>query len=197
MSALVTDLFDLARFDAAEVRVSPEPVPLAELAHDVVAECQARAEREGIGLHLRAEDGLPLVRLDAGLAERAIANLLDNALRHTPPDGSVEVEVARADAGTVAVAVRDTGAGIAPEVLPRVFERFVRADTSRPVGGAGLGLAIVKRIATLHGGTVHAESTLGHGATFTLAFPIAGPPEPLAPEAEVQETAPPEAESVG
>jgi two-component system sensor histidine kinase BaeS len=89
----------------------------------------------------------------------------------------VDVEVARADGGTVSVAVRDSGEGIAPEVVSRVFERFVRADESRPTGGggAGLGLAIVKRIAELHGGSVRVESVLGAGSTFTLTLPINGP----------------------
>ena len=177
LSALVSDLFDLARFDAAEVRVHPEPVALEELAHDVVAEARPHAEREGVELRLRAADGLPLVRLDAGLVERALANLLDNALRHTPAHGSVEVGVSRAGSDTVAIAVRDTGDGIPPDVLDRVFDRFVRGDASRPAdGGAGLGLAIVKRIAELHGGSVRVESMLGAGATFTVTLPIGGPP---------------------
>ena len=177
MSALVTDLFDLARFDAAEIRPRPEPTALAELAHDVVAECHARAEEAEVALRLRAADGLPLASLDAGLVERAIANLLDNALRHTPPGGAVDVEVARADGAAVSVSVRDSGGGIAPDVLPRVFDRFVRADAARSAdGGAGLGLAIVKRVAELHGGSVGVESVLGRGATFTLTFPIDGPP---------------------
>ena len=179
LGALVADLFDLSRFDAAEIRPALEPTALAELVGDVVADCRAEAEARGVELRVRAQDGLPLARADAGLVERAVVNLLDNAIRHTPPGGAVSVDVARGDAATVAIAVRDTGEGIAPEVLPRVFERFVRADESRTAGagGAGLGLAIVKRIAELHGGTVRAESVLGKGATFTLALPLGGPPE--------------------
>jgi len=176
LSALVDDLFDLSRFDAAEVRPALEPTALADLAADAVAEAAAGADARGVRLTVRAEDGLPLVAADAGLVERALANLLDNALRHTPAGGAVAVEVARADATAVALSVRDTGAGLAPEVLPRVFERFVRADESRAAdGGAGLGLAIVQRIAELHGGTIRAESVLGAGATFTLTLPVAGP----------------------
>ena len=189
LSALVTDLFDLARFDAAEVRTRPEPTALAEIVHDVVAETRALATARGVRLGVRAES-LPLVRLDGGLVERALANLLDNAIRHTPPGGSVEVEVARADGATVSVSVRDTGEGIAPEVVPRVFERFVRADEARSASGAGLGLAIVKRIATLHDGSVRVESVLGAGSTFTLTLPIGGPsPAPEAVEAGETATA--------
>ena len=174
LSALVTDLFDLARFDAAEVRASPEPTHLGELAHDVVAETQPLADARDVGLSIRASS-LPLVDLDGGLVERALSNLLDNALRHTPAGGRVDVEVARADGGSVSVAVRDSGEGIAPEVAPRVFERFARADQARSSAGAGLGLAIVKRIAELHGGSVRVESVLGAGSTFTITLPIAGP----------------------
>ena len=177
LSDMVSDLFDLARFDAAEIRPRPEPAALADLVADLVAEAQGRADERGVALRVRAEGGLPLVPVDVGLAERAVANLVDNALRHTPPGGAVDVEVARADGGGVEVAVRDTGEGIAPDLLPRVFDRFVRADASRGGGGAGLGLAIVERIARLHGGAVRVESTLGAGATFTVAFPgHAAPP---------------------
>ena len=177
LSALVSDLFDLARFDAAEIRLHPEPAALADLVADLVAETQGQADERGVALRVRAEGALPLVSVDVGLAERAVANLVENALRHTPPGGSVDVEVTRADGGGVEVAVRDTGEGIAPDLLPRVFDRFVRADASRSGGGAGLGLAIVERIARLHGGAVRVESTLGAGATFTVAFPgHAAPP---------------------
>ena len=189
LSDMVTDLFDLARFDAAEVRAELEPTALAELVADVVAEGQGRAEACGVALRVRAEDGLPLVPADARLAERAVSNLVDNALRHTPPGGSVSVDVARADGGGVSVAVRDTGEGIAPDVLPRVFERFVRADASRTGGGAGLGLAIVKRIVDLHGGTVRVESVLGAGATFTATFPATRAPQPAPPAATTRATA--------
>ncbi|WP_420455455.1 ATP-binding protein [Rubrivirga sp.] len=179
MSALVDDLFDLARFDAAEVQVTAELTALPDLAFDVTAECRERAERSEVALRVEAEDGLPLVRLDIGLAERAIANLLDNALRHTSPGDSIDVFVRRAEGDHVAVFVRDSGEGIASEVMPHVFERFVRADTSRPAdGSAGLGLAIVQRIAQLHGGSVSVESVEGAGATFTLIFPVEGPPPP-------------------
>ncbi len=183
LSALVADLFDLARFDAAEVRPAREPTALPDLVADIVADRRPEADRRDVRLRVRAEDGLPLATLDPGLVDRAVGNLLDNALRHTPPGGAVDVDVARADASALAVSVRDTGEGIAPELLPRVFDRFVRADESRSSSGAGLGLAIVKRIAELHGGTVRVESTLGAGSTFTLVVPLASAVRtPAAPE---------------
>ena len=186
LGALVQDLFDLSRFDAAEIRPVLEPTALGDLVADATGECMARAAAQGIALSVRAMDGLPLVLADAGLVERAVANLLDNALRYTPAGGTVSVDVSRADGSEVSVSVRNTGEGIAPEVLPRVFDRFVRADESRGAGGAGLGLAIVKRIVELHGGMVRAESVLGHGATFTISLPVSGPPARAeAPLAEV------------
>ncbi|MEM0964504.1 MAG: ATP-binding protein, partial [Bacteroidota bacterium] len=127
--------------------------------------------------------------LDSGLIDRAVCNLVENALRHTPAGETVDVEVAREDTTTLSVAVRDTGEGITPELLPRVFDRFVRADESRSSKGAGLGLAIVKRIAALHGGTVRVESTLGAGSTFTLVVPVAASAPVLEPESAASATA--------
>lgn len=190
LTGLVSDLFDLARFDAAEIRPTHEPTALADLAADAVADRRPEADRRDVRLNVRAEGTLPLADLDPGLIDRAIGNLVDNAIKHTPSGGAVEVEVSRADASTLSVAVRDTGEGIAPELLPRVFDRFVRADESRSSSGAGLGLAIVKRIASLHGGTVRVESTLGAGSTFSLVLPVeaATPSRPDAAPSRPRET---------
>jgi signal transduction histidine kinase len=114
-----------------------------------------------------------LVSADIGMIERLLSNLIDNALGFTPAGGSVRVELSPRD-GFVYVCVADTGMGIAPEDLPRIFDRFYRADKSRNrSGGAGLGLAIAKEIAELHGGTLTAESFPGQGARFTFRLPIA------------------------
>jgi CheY-like chemotaxis protein len=107
-----------------------------------------------------------------------VTNLLTNALKFTPRGGRVDVRCHR-DGGDMVVTLRDTGAGIAAEFLPHIFDRFTQADGSRPaVGGLGLGLSIVRQIMDVHGGTVHAESAgLGQGATFTLRIPLAPPGE--------------------
>ena len=185
LSALVADLFDLARLDGAEGSVDAEPTALGPLVSDVVSEHRAEAERRGVRLGVRAERGLPPAHVDPGLVDRAVDNLVENALRHTPPGGAVDVGVERGAGGTLVVTVRDTGEGVAPDVLPRVFDRFVRADPSRKAdGGAGLGLAVVKRVAELHGGAVRAESVPGEGATFSIVLPIGpvdGPAPPPAP----------------
>jgi signal transduction histidine kinase len=101
-----------------------------------------------------------------------LRNLLDNAITHTPAGGTIRI-AARANAGEVEMSVMDTGAGIDPQHLPHIFDRFYRADGSRArsTGGAGLGLAIVKQLVELHGGRVWAESTPGHGATFHFTLP--------------------------
>ncbi|MEM0962768.1 MAG: HAMP domain-containing sensor histidine kinase, partial [Bacteroidota bacterium] len=108
LSGLVSDLFDLARFDAAEVRPQLEAASLAELAADAVADLRPEAERRNVTLRVRAEEGLPLAELDSGLIDRAVCNLVENALRHTPAGETVDVEVAREDTTTLSVAVRDT-----------------------------------------------------------------------------------------
>lgn len=176
LRALVDELFELARLDAPEFRPTLEPAALADLAHDVVGGFGTRAAERGVALHVRPAGSVPLVRADVALVERALTNLLDNALRHTPASGAVEVSVEGAGPDHVAVAVRDTGEGIGPGALPHVFERFYRADPARPAdGGGGLGLAIVRRVAQLHGGDVRVESTPGAGAAFTLVLPVGGP----------------------
>src|SRR5262249_44307878 len=107
---------------------------------------------------------------DPVLFNRAVGNLIDNALRFTPDHGSIRISI-RDIGGRVEISVRDTGSGIAEEHLPRVFDRFYRADASRSSAGTGLGLALVKSIADLHGGTATIQSRVGHGTTVTLTFP--------------------------
>jgi signal transduction histidine kinase len=105
-----------------------------------------------------------------------VSNLLANALHHTPPNGAVSLELRRIEDGSAQLDVRDTGPGIAPEHLPRLFDRFYRADGSRVrgTGGIGLGLSIVRSIMHLHGGTAQVVSQVGRGTTFTLHWPIQG-----------------------
>lgn len=174
LGSLVAQLFELSKLDAGHVEPQLEAFPLAELVQDVVMHSEPEAERHGIALRAALpEEGLPPVRADIGLVERVLTNLLDNALRFTPAGGRVEVRTWHAD-GQGWVAVADTGVGIAPEVLPHVFDRFYRADAARPSAhGAGLGLAIVQRIVELHGGAIAAESTPGAGTTFTFSLPLA------------------------
>jgi signal transduction histidine kinase len=169
---LLTDaLADLSRIDSPDFKAQPEPIAIGELADDVVQRFLARANAAGVALEIDYPDELPLARLDAALVERALSNLLDNALRVTPANGRVLVRV-RFARGEVRIEVVDTGPGVAPEDQPRVFERFYQASRARDQRGAsGLGLAIVKRVAELHGGRAGLLSEPGQGSTFFIELP--------------------------
>lgn len=171
LQRLTDALAELARLDSPEFRTHPEPIAIGELADDVVQRFTARAGDAGLSLTLDYPDGLPLTRVDAALVERALANLIDNAVRITPRGGRVEVCVVP-DADRVRIEVSDTGPGVAPEDQPRVFERFYQAARHRDLrGSAGLGLAIVRRVAELHGGQAGLRNRQGAGATFFIELP--------------------------
>jgi two-component system sensor histidine kinase ResE len=177
LGALIDDLFELAKIDAGALELDVRPLPLEEIAADVVSGMEAQARRLSIDLALRTEPGLPRAVVDGRRIERAIANLVRNALQHTPRGGRVEVAL-RQDAGWIAISVSDSGSGIAEGQLPRVWERFYRAEASRTreddVGdGAGLGLAIVRGFVEAHGGRVEAASQPERGSTFTILLPLA------------------------
>ncbi len=171
---LTQDLLDLSRLDAAEVRLTPEPLTLAAVVAQVQAALADRAGARGITLHAELPADLPAVMADRRGLEQVLTNLLDNALCHCPPGTAVRVHAALT-ADAVRVAVADTGPGVEPRHLPRLFERFYRADAgrSRAAGGTGLGLAIVKGLVTRMGGTVGVESPPGAGATFFFTLPRA------------------------
>jgi two-component system phosphate regulon sensor histidine kinase PhoR len=168
---IVEELLELSRIESGAVLLAQEPVDLGAVLERAVERLRPEAERLGVDLALDAKSGLPLVAGDAERLERAAVNLVGNALKFTPGGGSVRASVALED-GAVVARVRDTGAGIAEEDLPRVFERFYKADRSRGGLGIGLGLAIVRHTIEAHGGSVGVESELGRGSTFTMALPV-------------------------
>lgn len=145
---------------------------MADLTMDVVMKFKPLAEKLGVNLEAKAPQDLPLVTADIGLIERALSNLIDNAIRHTPENGDVTVELAP-KYKTVYVAISDTGKGIAAEDLPQIFERFRRIDKtqSRSYGGAGLGLAIAKKILEVHNSNINVESKVNIGTQFSFALP--------------------------
>ncbi len=169
MHQTIQDLLLLARSDAGEAAPNLRPAPLSRIVEDA-AEC---AFPHG-DARLSLECGDQKVMGDAGHLTRLFTNLLDNAGRHTPPDGRITVE-ARRDGGKVVVTLRDTGAGIDPEHLPHVCERFYRVDKARARqhGGTGLGLAICRSIVQAHGGSMRLESRPGEGVTVTVELPAA------------------------
>lgn len=173
LGGLIDALFELAKLESPGTSVRSEPFSLAELVQDVVQKFQLKAEEAGVTLQADAGRDLPFVSGDIGLIERVLENLLDNAVKHTPPGGRVGVSLESAGE-VIQVAVRDTGCGIPPEALTRIFDRFYRVERSdRGRGqGAGLGLSIARRILDLHGSRIRAASAPGAGATFTFELPV-------------------------
>jgi len=175
MGSLVEDLLLLARLDAAP-QLQRTPVDLLSLAADAVVDARAREPDRPIVLRPRAEapwtDEPPVVDGDEARLRQVLANLLSNALRHTPPAAPIEVEVGVL-AGAVLCRVVDHGPGLRPEVAARVFERFYRGDPGRvrDTGGTGLGLSIVAGLVDAHGGRVWHEPTPGRGSTFVVSLP--------------------------
>ena len=169
LSKLIDGLMELSRLESARLELDPEPFLAAELAQDVLQEFRLRAQEKGVELRLRTDDAETMLAADIGLVQRALANLIENALRHTPGGGWVEV-AATCEEGCVRISVADTGSGIAPEDLDRMFERGLRLDDAKDVG-AGLGLAIVRRIVDLHDADVRVQSEVGVGSRFCMFFP--------------------------
>jgi len=172
LSALIDDLFDLTRLEAKELEWSMEQVRLDELVHDAVEAMQPSADAGSVAV--RADLSAPL-HPSVGNHEqlqRVLFNLIQNAIHHTPPDGSVTVRAQDVDGG-VEIEVADTGQGIAPEQRERVFEPFFRGDASRTAPGAGLGLAISRAIVEAHGGRIWLEDAdTGNCVRFRLPVSI-------------------------
>ncbi|MFP5407126.1 MAG: sensor histidine kinase, partial [Gammaproteobacteria bacterium] len=169
---LTEALAELARFDSPDFRAQPEPIAIGELADDVVQRFAISAQEAGVTLDIDYPDGLPLTEVDAALIERALANLLDNALRVTPTGGQVLVRVHR-EGPAIRLEVIDSGPGVSPEDQRRVFERFFQSSSARDQrGSSGLGLAIVSRVAELHGGHAGLKTEPGRGSTFFIDLPL-------------------------
>jgi two-component system, OmpR family, sensor histidine kinase BaeS len=169
MARLLDDLQTLSTAEAGVLRLHRERVDPAALAQDAVAAFRARADTAGVTLESRPGDGVPELDVDPVRIGEVLANLLANAVRHTPRGGSVSVVVEPAAAG-VAFTVADTGRGIDPADLPYVFDRFVKSADS---GGVGLGLAIARSLVQAHGGTITADSQPGRGTTMRFTLPPA------------------------
>jgi two-component system sensor histidine kinase ResE len=174
LTRLVNELLDLSKIESGAVKLDLEQVELPELIGDAVEAFGGQAQEKEVHITIDVPADLPAVRADPDRVYQVLVNLLSNALRFNRPAGEVEVS-ARPDDGYVRVGVRDTGPGIPADQLPRIWERFHRADASRARqdGGTGLGLAIVRSIVEAHGGKVSAESKVGTGSTFSFTLPIA------------------------
>lgn len=168
MARLLDDLRTLSTAEAGALQLDRESIDPAELVEDSLTAFQSRADSAGVTMASRVPPWLFPVDADPLRIGEVFANLLLNALNHTPAGGSVVVAAEQAGDGRVAFEVDDTGTGIAPEALPQIFERFVKAPDSR---GAGLGLAIAKSLVEAHGGEITARSELGKGSTMRFILP--------------------------
>jgi signal transduction histidine kinase len=169
---LIGDLFELSKLDSASIQPSREWFPMAELLQDVVQEFELEAEKKGIHIEVDARDRESMVSADIGLIQRVLENLLRNAVRYTPRGGTISISL-DPKPGAVAVAVADTGCGIAAHELDRIFDRFYRSEQGEEVrsNSAGLGLAIVKRILDLHGSRITVTSAPNQGTRFEFEIP--------------------------
>ncbi len=177
LSRLVDDLRELALADAGQLRLNLRPTDVGQVIRSTTENLAPAAEAYEVNLTAQVPIDLPEVRADADRVVQVLSNLLVNALRHTPPGGTISVTATEAD-DTVRLAVADTGEGIAPDDLPHVFERLWQADRARTrdirmTGGTGLGLSVAQSLVEAQGGRIWAESILGQGTTFRFTLPLA------------------------
>lgn len=173
VATLIDDLRTLALAETGALKLTREPTDVGVLIQETVASFRAQADAAGVSLTAEAVPELPPADLDPSRIRQVLTNLILNALQHTPPGGTIrvtcELDPATGRGGRVTVSVTDTGRGIAPEDLPRIFERFYKSKDSR---GSGLGLAIVRNLVAAHGGEVDARSEVGKGTTIRVTLPM-------------------------
>lgn len=169
--ALLSTLMDISEAETGTMHLTLEAVPVGEVVHDALDLYEDIADDRGIAMAAEVPDGL-FVRADRQRLRQALANLVDNALKYTDHGGRVTIGATRDD-GTVVITVADTGAGIAPDHLPRIWDRLYRADERSSERGLGLGLSLVRAIVAAHGGQADVTSELGKGSTFRVRLPAA------------------------
>lgn len=174
LKRLVDDLRTLSLADAGELPLVRQPIAPQALLEQVALAYAAQAEEQNVWLQVKAAPDLPAIDVDRDRMTQVLGNLVGNALRYTPGGGQITL-AAEPDQGRVRLTIQDTGAGIAPEDLAHIFDRFYRGDKSRSreQGESGLGLAIARSIVEMHGGTITAASAVGRGTTFTITLPAA------------------------
>lgn len=169
LGVLVSELFELAKLEYENLKINREPILLSELAQDVLQKFELAANNKQIRLKLDTPARIPFASADVSLMERALENLIGNAVKYSPAGGEVRVAIAARDEN-LAVEVHDSGAGIPEQDLPFIFDRFYRVDKTRASSGAGLGLAITRRIIELHGSEISVTSS-PTGACFSFTLP--------------------------
>lgn len=173
LSKLITQLFEYSKLEANQIKTKKEPFLISELANDIYSNYAVLAQKKSIELELKMDDDLPLVFADISLVERAIQNLLDNALKFTPPKGRITIGVIK-ESDNVEILIKDSGPGIQTENQALIFERYRQTKSGKKNEGSGLGLAIVKKIVELHNSTIKVKSVPNEGATFTFTLPVHG-----------------------
>jgi two-component system phosphate regulon sensor histidine kinase PhoR len=182
LTELVSETLELSRIESGQVPMSIEPIQAEQLVREVMARMLTQAQRHRVTLRTEIEQGKTLVAADSRQILRVLVNLVHNAIKFTPSGGMVVIGTRMEMGGsTQDFYVRDTGIGIPPEDLTRIFERFYKVDQARSKidyigpggGGSGLGLAIARHVVEAHGGRIKAESVAGQGSTFTFTLPIA------------------------
>ncbi|GAC1322612.1 MAG: hypothetical protein NVSMB22_09560 [Chloroflexota bacterium] len=171
LAELIDDLFEISRIESGSLALRLASLPVTELVTETVDGLQIEAQRKGVQLQATCASNVPPLPLDGPRMQRVLVNLIQNAVRHTPPGGEVSVEVGREN-GHVRVAVADTGEGISLDDQRHIFDQFYRGEKSRSreSGGAGLGLAIARAIVEAHHGSIEVESSPGHGARFVVTL---------------------------
>jgi len=174
LSLMVNELLELSRIESGRVPLNLAATPPLEIVTQAVERLRLQAERANLSLDVDCPDDLPPVLADASRIQQVLVNLLHNAIKFTPAGGKVAVR-AKPEDHAIRFAVTDTGIGIAVEDLPRIFERFYKADRSRASSGTGLGLAIARHLVEAHGGRIWVESTVGAGSSFYFTLPVIEP----------------------
>ncbi len=188
---LIDQLLDLARLESQALPFTPRTGDLSAFTREVVRAFGPLAEQRGVALAFHAPRGAVPLRFDRDALEKVVVNLIANAVKFTPAGGRIAVRVAPGDGdgtarpGGAVLSVRDTGTGMAPEVLPRLFDRFFRGTTT--VEGVGIGLALARELVDLHGGTIDVTSEVGFGSTFTVTLPADGTGEADGDDAGVED----------
>ncbi len=174
LTQMAAELLELSRIESGQVPLELKPVAATQLLHSAAERMRTQGERAGLELHVECNPELPQVQADASRLEQVLVNLIHNAIKFTPPGGEVRL-FARQEARFIRFSVSDTGSGIDPDDLPRIFERFYKADRARSRGGSGtgLGLSIARHIVEAHGGKIWVESEIERGSTFYFTIPIA------------------------
>jgi signal transduction histidine kinase len=173
LEKLIAGLFELAKLEAQDRLLHQESFTLGELVQDVVQKFSLTARQRNVDIITSGGSELPFAFADIALIERVLENLLDNALRYTPEQGSITIALSAGEDRNITVQVRDTGCGISEEDLPRIFDRFYQADRTGKdrTSHSGLGLAVTKRILELHGTAIHVYSDVDAGTTFSFTLP--------------------------